>query len=87
MSIDGAVDVAYRKRFVDAADPARARQDLIDQIRTRTGALHGAEGFGIDDVIDPADTRRVLARSLARCGWRRPPLHPNPGRLHPVQPL
>jgi propionyl-CoA carboxylase beta chain len=87
MSIDGAVDVAYRKRYVDAADPARARQDLIDEIRARTGALHGAEGFGIDDVIDPADTRRLLARSLARSRWRRPPLHPNPGRLHPVQPV
>jgi hypothetical protein len=49
--------------------------------------LRGAEGFGIDDVIDPADTRRLVARSLARSGWRRPPLHPNPGRLHPVQPV
>jgi acetyl-CoA carboxylase carboxyltransferase component len=87
MSIDGAVDVAYRRRYVDAEDPVKARQDLIDNFRTRTGALRGAEGFGIDDVIDPADTRRLLARALTRSGWRRPPLHPNPGRLHPVQPV
>jgi propionyl-CoA carboxylase beta chain len=87
MSIDGAVDVAYRRRFESAEDPVKARQDLIDDIKTRTGALTGASGFGIDDVIDPAESRRVLARALSRTGHRRPPLHPVPGRVHAVPPV
>lgn len=87
MSIEGAVDVAYRRRFEGADDPVQARQDLIDDIKTRTGALRGAEGFGIDDVIDPAHSRRVLSRALSRTGHRRPALHPVPGRVHPVPPV
>jgi propionyl-CoA carboxylase beta chain len=54
MSIEGSVDVAYRKQFADAPDPAAKRQEIIASIRRRVSALQAAEGFGIDDVIDPA---------------------------------
>ena len=64
MSIEGSVDVAYRRDYVAAPDPVARRQELIDGIRTRTGALRAAEGFGVDDVIDPRDTSRRLAEIL-----------------------
>ena len=50
---------------------ARRRQ-MIDETRTRIGALRAAEGFGIDDVIDPRDTRRRLAEIFASTLPRRP---------------
>ncbi|RYY97382.1 MAG: acyl-CoA carboxylase, partial [Comamonadaceae bacterium] len=71
MSIEGSVDVAYRKQFVDAPDPAARRQELIDGIRARVGALQAAEGFGIDDVIDPADTRARLIDAFELAAPRR----------------
>ena len=34
-------------------DPAVRRQALIDGIRARAGALLAAEGFCLDNIIDP----------------------------------
>ena len=66
MSIEGSVDVAYRKKFVDAPDPVVRRQELIDGIRAQVSAIQAAEGFGIDDVIDPAQTRAQLIDVLSQ---------------------
>jgi len=71
MSIEGSVDVAYRKDYESAADPAKRRQEIIDSIRARIGPLQAAEGFGIDDLIDPRDTRRRLIEALRRAPDRR----------------
>jgi acetyl/propionyl-CoA carboxylase alpha subunit/acetyl-CoA carboxylase carboxyltransferase component len=71
MSIEGSVDVAYRKQFADAPDPAAKRQEIIASIRRRVSALQAAEGFGIDDVIDPAETRARLIDTLAMAPARR----------------
>ena len=46
-------------------------------------ALSAAARFDVDDVIDPADTRRLLAQTLARLPL--PP--PRVARKHPVDPF
>lgn len=71
MSVEGAVDVAYRGDYQAAADPQGRRQELIDAFKSQLGAVRGAEHFGIDDVIDPRDTRRRLIRCFERCAPRR----------------
>ncbi|MEJ8857368.1 carboxyl transferase domain-containing protein [Variovorax robiniae] len=71
MSIEGAVDVAYQKQVRAAADPAAKRAELIGRFREQLGALHAAEHFGIDDVIDPRDTRSVILATLERCAPRK----------------
>ena len=77
MSIDGAVDVAYRKDYEAAPDPVARRKEIIDDMRSRVSAVQAVEGFGIDDLIDPRTTRarliEVLARAPARRVTRRPP--------------
>lgn len=55
MSVEGAVDVAYRQDVESAPRPAAHRAGLIDGFRRRLGALPAAAGFGLDDVIDPRD--------------------------------
>lgn len=85
MSVEGAVDVAYRKTLDAAEDPAAARAGLIARFRSQLGPLKSAEAYGIDDVIDPRDTRRVLATALARAQTRRP--DPNPRRRHAISPI
>ncbi|MCA8927317.1 MAG: acyl-CoA carboxylase [Alphaproteobacteria bacterium] len=72
MSVEGAVDVAFRRDYETAPDPMARRQELIDETRARIGARHAAEGFGIDDIIDPAETREVFIRALASLPARRP---------------
>ncbi|CAN7766438.1 hypothetical protein LJR175_007296 [Variovorax sp. LjRoot175] len=71
MSVEGAVDVAYQKQVRAAADPAAKRAELIDRFRQQLGALHAAEHFGIDDVIDPRDTRSVVLAALEHCAPRK----------------
>jgi propionyl-CoA carboxylase beta chain len=72
MSVEGAIDVAFRKHYMAAPDPMQRRQEMIDETRQRIGALRAGEGFGVDDVIDPRDTRRRLIDVLAQAPARRP---------------
>jgi acetyl-CoA carboxylase carboxyltransferase component len=76
MSVEGAVDVAYRRQYEAADDPAGERAALIAMFKGNLGALYGAEGMGIDDVIDPRETRRHLITTLDRCQPRRRPSMP-----------
>ncbi len=79
MSVEGSVDVAYRQDYERAADPAARRHELIDAIRAEISPIKAAEGFGIDDLIEPSETRARLIEVLARTPPRRqrdmPPKH------------
>ena len=67
MGLEGAVRLGYRRELDAIADPA-ARQARFDELVAalyRHGkALTTAGYFGIDDVIDPADTRRWISSVL-----------------------
>lgn len=71
MSLEGAANVAYRKQIEQADDPDAKRQELIAEMRVQVSPLRGAEGFGIDDIVAPEDTRRRLVEVLARAPRRR----------------
>lgn len=71
MNIEGAVDVAFRKVYEDATDPVESRQRIVELFRDRVGPLQAASGFGIDDLIDPADTRSALIETLSMLPRRR----------------
>lgn len=85
MSIEGAVDVAYKKKYQAADDPEAARQAMIDEIKNQTSAIHAAHDFGLDDVIDPRDTRRLLIETFNSCQPRRPDR--SPPRLRSISPI
>jgi acetyl-CoA carboxylase carboxyltransferase component len=71
MTVEGAVDVAYRRKVTAAPDPEAYRRELIERFRGQLGAARAAEAFGIDDVIAPAETRPALIDALGRCTERR----------------
>jgi len=69
MGLEGAVRLGYRKELEAIEDPVarRARyEELVAEQYARGQALSTAMAFEIDDVIDPAVTRDVLAGVLAR---------------------
>ena len=75
MGLEGAVRLGYRKELEAIEDPAarRARyEELVAEQYARGKALSTAMAFEIDDVIDPADTRAVLAGVLAGRGGKLP---------------
>ena len=85
MGSSGAVEIVHRRDLADAADPSARRTELIDEYEERyaTPYIAAERGF-VDDVIDPADTRRVLARSLDLLRSKREEL---PKRKHGNVPL
>ena len=73
LSVEGAVDVVYRKDYQNAPDPIAKRQAMIDEFKRHLGALRAVEHYFIDDVIDPRDTRAILIRTLKDCPPRHKP--------------
>ena len=85
MGPNGAVDIVYRRELAEAADPVGRRAELIDEYTERYANPYiAAERGYIDDVISPADTRRVICRSLDILASKREEL---PKRKHGNVPL
>ncbi|MBV8691149.1 MAG: acyl-CoA carboxylase subunit beta, partial [Actinobacteria bacterium] len=81
----GAVEILYRRDIEAAADPVAKKAELLDEYNeTFVHPYDAAERGYIDDVIDPADTRRVLVRSLDLLKSKREEL---PKRKHGNVPL
>ena len=69
------VNVAYSARL-DQMDPKEAeieRDRMISEISLATSPYEAAGTLRIDEVIDPADTRRVLVNDLRQLDGRRVP--------------
>jgi acetyl-CoA carboxylase carboxyltransferase component len=77
MGLEGAVRLGYRKELEALTDPAE-RQALYDELVAesyeRGKALSVATVLEVDDVIDPADTRRWITSSFPPA-----PVGPQPG--------
>jgi acetyl-CoA carboxylase carboxyltransferase component len=75
MGLEGAVRLAMR-RELEAIEDEDAREqrvrELTAQMHDHAKALNAAQIFEIDDVIDPADTRATIARTLAAAGDTAP---------------
>jgi acetyl-CoA carboxylase carboxyltransferase component len=69
MNIEGAVKLGYRKELLAIEDPEARLAEFQRRTATaydRAKAVNAAAGGGIDDVIDPADTRDWIASGLKR---------------------
>jgi acetyl-CoA carboxylase carboxyltransferase component len=85
MGPQGAVEIVYRRELQTAADPDARRNELVDEYVERYANPYVAAERGyVDDVIDPADTRRILIRSLQLLRSKREEL---PRRKHGNMPL
>jgi acetyl-CoA carboxylase carboxyltransferase component len=85
MGPQGAVEIVYRRELADSADPASRRAELVEEyIESYANPYVAAERGYVDDVIDPADTRKVLIRTLDLLASKREEL---PRRKHGNIPL
>jgi acetyl/propionyl-CoA carboxylase alpha subunit/acetyl-CoA carboxylase carboxyltransferase component len=81
MGLEGAVKLGYRNELAAITDPAerkRKYQEMVAGMYERGKALNTAALFEIDDVIDPADTRRWIMAGLRSA----PPPAPRTGKKH-----
>ncbi|MBA4181061.1 MAG: carbamoyl-phosphate synthase large subunit [Anaerolinea sp.] len=82
MNIEGSVKLGYRKELAALEDPEERRQEFERRVaRAYEGAkaVNASVGGGLDDVIDPADTRDWIASSLRRL----PPVPPRTAKKYP----
>ncbi|HEY8863533.1 MAG TPA: acyl-CoA carboxylase subunit beta [Candidatus Dormibacteraeota bacterium] len=78
MGPEGAVNIIFNKQIEAAADPEATRAQMIESIRAQINPYLAAGWAMIDDVIDPAETRRVIIRGLEQASektvdrpWRK----------------
>jgi acetyl-CoA carboxylase carboxyltransferase component len=73
MGLEGAVRLGFR-RELDAIADERARERRVEELTAaaheHAKALNAATLFELDDVIDPAETRRLIASTLAAAASR-----------------
>lgn len=64
LPVEGGVAAAYKREIAAAADPKQRERELEAELRELTSPFRTAEAFGVEDIIDPRDTRRYLCRFI-----------------------
>jgi len=86
MGLEGAVNIIYKRELdaeTDVAKRAALHLQMTDELRRSNTALEVASRFLYDDVIDPADTRAILLKTLATV----PPPPPRTTRKRFIEPF
>ncbi|HET8944291.1 MAG TPA: carboxyl transferase domain-containing protein [Dehalococcoidia bacterium] len=68
LPIEGGVEAAYKRQLQAADDPDKLREELEAQLASLRDPILTAEAFGVEEIIDPRDTRPLLCE-FARRGW------------------
>ena len=63
LPIEGGVQAAYRREIEAAPDPDARRREIEQRLDALRSPFRTAESFGIEEIIDPRDTRPLL------CEW------------------
>jgi acetyl-CoA carboxylase carboxyltransferase component len=62
--IEGGVDAAFRRLIEADPDPERKRKEIAARLERLVSPFPAAEVLGVEDIIDPRDTRPLLIRAL-----------------------
>ncbi|HEY7437807.1 MAG TPA: acyl-CoA carboxylase subunit beta [Acidimicrobiia bacterium] len=85
MDANGAANIIFRREIEAAEDPVARKAELVEDYTERfANPYNAAERGYVDDVIDPRQTRRVLATSLEMLRSKKEQL---PQRKHGNVPL
>ncbi len=77
LPIAGGVQAAYRRQIEAAEDPQAMREEIERRLSKATSPFLTAEMFGIEEIIDPRDTRPLL------CEWIQTAYRLLPSQLGP----
>ena len=62
LPIEGGVDAAYRRDIESSPDPAARRREIEERLVKMRSPITTAEAFGVPEIIDPRDTRRLACQ-------------------------
>ena len=85
MGVEGAVNIIFRDRLAEAADPDAERASLVEEYEARFANPYVAAARGyVDEVILPSETRARVVDALAMLKGKRQAV---PARKHGNIPL
>jgi len=64
LPVEGGVAAAYRREIEAAPDPAAREAELEAGLRAMASPFRTAEAFGVEEIIDPRETRAYLCRFI-----------------------
>ncbi len=65
LPIEGGVAAAFRREIAQHADPKAREAEIEAQLRALASPFRTAEAFGVEDIVDPRETRPYLCRFVA----------------------
>ena len=65
MHIEGGTPIAYKREIENADDPDAKREEIEARLQSISSPFRNAHAFGIEDIIDPRNTRALLVDFLA----------------------
>ena len=84
LPLEGGVAVAFRREIEAAPDPEAKRRELEERFAKARSPFPRAESFGVNDLIDPRETRQRLC---AWAEWIQPALAAHVGeRRYAIRP-
>jgi len=63
LPLEGGIEAAYRRDLEAADDPAALRAEIQERLDAVRSPFRTAERFGVEEIVDPRDTRSLL------CDW------------------
>lgn len=60
MHIEGGTAIAYKREIENAEDPDAKRDEIEARLQAISSPFRNAHAFGVEDMIDPRDTRPLL---------------------------
>jgi acetyl-CoA carboxylase carboxyltransferase component len=70
LPIEGGVAAAFRREIEQHADPKAREAEIEAELRALASPFRTAEAFGVEDIIDPRETRPYLCRFVAAAQGR-----------------
>lgn len=85
MGAEGAAEIVFKREIDAATDKAGKRKEMIEKYREAFSTPYVAAGRRlVDDIIEPAETRRVIAQALEYLHTKR---ELRPSKKHGLIPL
>jgi methylmalonyl-CoA carboxyltransferase large subunit len=85
MGAEGAAEIVFRKEITEAEDKAAKRKEMIEKYRDVFSNPYVAAGRRlVDEIIEPAETRKAIAQSLEYLNTKR---ELRPAKKHGLIPL
>ncbi|MFQ5897576.1 MAG: acyl-CoA carboxylase subunit beta [Candidatus Methylomirabilia bacterium] len=63
LPLEGGIEAAYKRELLAAADREQQMKEIEERLNRLRSPFRTAEAFGIEEIIDPRDTRPLL------CDW------------------